>query len=64
MNHLGFDAGSETAAYSAPKALDGAWGKWSPFTDCSSACLHSDDNGIEISSTGIRLAARRCDSPR
>ena len=57
-------AGSETAAYSSLKAMHGGWGKWSPFTDCSSACLTSDDGDLYAGSTGVRLAARRCDSPR
>lgn len=60
-NHL---PGSETAAYVTQKALDGGWGKWSPFTDCSSACLYSDDGTLTMGSNGVRLAARRCDSPR
>lgn len=62
-NHLTIGL-TETAAYSSPKALDGSWGKWSPFTDCSSSCLKSESGDIFTGSTGIRLAARRCDSPR
>lgn len=54
----------ETAAYSVQKAVDGEWGQWSLFTDCSSACLYSSDGSLIKGSTGIRLAARRCDSPR
>ena len=63
-NSVGIRGGSETAAYSTLKALDGDWGSWSPFTDCSSSCLSSGDSIDSSSSTGIRLAARRCDSPR
>lgn len=35
-----------------PEAINGGWGKWSPFTECSRSC-----------GGGVQISSRDCDNP-
>ncbi|KAJ9585414.1 hypothetical protein L9F63_002797, partial [Diploptera punctata] len=52
------------AGYSPNQRVDGGWSDWSPFSDCASGCLFSDEGRLHGGSTGIMVSTRRCNNPR
>ncbi|KAF4521806.1 hypothetical protein B566_EDAN012463 [Ephemera danica] len=54
---------AQQAGYWPERRVAGSWGEWSSFSECASSCLHGT-GGLESGSTGIEVAARRCDRPR
>lgn len=45
-------------------ALLGAWGPWSPYSECASGCLHAEGGRYTAGSTGIMFAHRQCNMLR
>ncbi|KDR17787.1 A disintegrin and metalloproteinase with thrombospondin motifs 18 [Zootermopsis nevadensis] len=52
------------AGFSLNQRVDGAWSEWSPFSECASGCLYSDEGRLHAGSTGIMVSTRRCNNPR
>ncbi|PNF35840.1 hypothetical protein B7P43_G09399 [Cryptotermes secundus] len=52
------------AGFSPNQRVDGAWSEWSPFSECASGCLYSEEGRLHAGSTGIMVSTRRCNNPR
>ncbi|XP_065338554.1 A disintegrin and metalloproteinase with thrombospondin motifs adt-2-like isoform X2 [Cloeon dipterum] len=54
---------AQQAGFWPERLVAGSWGEWSAFSECASSCLHGS-GGLDAGSSGIEVAARRCDKPR
>uniref|UniRef100_A0A8D8WU53 A disintegrin and metalloproteinase with thrombospondin motifs 18 n=2 Tax=Cacopsylla melanoneura TaxID=428564 RepID=A0A8D8WU53_9HEMI len=50
------------AGFNPHQVIHGGWSEWSAYSECASACLSGNENGV--TNAGVMIAGRRCNNPR